>query len=105
MEEKAKSPQLESIEPADANSELIEREIELERLRKETAEAEKDAIEAIASEAFDKKTGARGLRSILENTLRDVMYEITSDESINKCIITKESVEGKGIPFVVRDAV
>ena len=46
MEEKAKSPQLESIEPADANSELIEREIELERLRKETAEAEKDAIEA-----------------------------------------------------------
>ena len=68
-------------------------------------EFEKDAIEAIASEAFDKKTGARGLRSILENTLRDVMYEIPSDESITKCIITKESVEGKGIPFVVRDAV
>lgn len=68
-------------------------------------EFEKDAIEAIANEAFDKKTGARGLRSILENTLRDVMYEIPSDESIIKCIITKESVEGKGKPRVVRDAV
>jgi len=68
-------------------------------------EFEKDAIEAIANEAFDKKTGARGLRSILENTLRDVMYEIPSDESIIKCIITKESVEGKGKPRVVRDVV
>ena len=64
---------------------------------------EEDAIEAIASEAFDKKTGARGLRSILEHTMRDVMYEMPSDESIIKCIITKESVEGKASPVVVRD--
>lgn len=66
---------------------------------------EEDAIEAIASEAFDKKTGARGLRSILEHTMRDVMYEMPSDESIIKCIITKESVEGKASPVVVRDGV
>ena len=66
---------------------------------------EKDAIEAIASEAFDKKTGARGLRSILENTMRDVMYEIPSDESIVKCIITKASVEGEESPVVIRDRV
>ena len=68
-------------------------------------EFEDAAIEAIASEAFDKKTGARGLRSILEHTMRDVMYEIPSDESIVKCIITKEAVEGEGTPTVVRDKV
>ena len=66
-------------------------------------EFEQAAIESIANEAFDKKTGARGLRSILEHTMRDVMYEIPSDESIVKCIITKESVEGKSSPTVVRD--
>lgn len=65
-------------------------------------EFDEDAIEAIASEAFDKKTGARGLRSILEYTMRDVMYEIPSDETISKCIITKESVEGTGKPKVIR---
>lgn len=63
---------------------------------------EEDAIEAIASEAFDKKTGARGLRSILEHTMRDVMYEIPSDDTITKCIITKESVDGTGTPKVIR---
>ena len=68
-------------------------------------EFEEEAIEAIASEAFDKKTGARGLRSILEHTMRDVMYEIPSDESIIKCIITKESATGKGDPIVIRDGV
>ena len=65
-------------------------------------EFEKDAVEAIASEAFEKKTGARGLRSILEHTMRDVMYEIPSDESITKCIITRESVEGTDKPKVIR---
>ncbi len=64
-------------------------------------EFEKDAVEAIASEAFEKKTGARGLRSILESALRDVMYEIPSDETITKCIITKEAVNGTGQPKVI----
>ncbi len=63
---------------------------------------EEEAIESIAKEAFDKKTGARGLRSILEHTMRDVMYEIPSDESITKCIITKEAVEGTDKPKVIR---
>lgn len=63
---------------------------------------EKEALESIAAEAFEKKTGARGLRSILEYTMRDVMYEIPSDDTIGKCIITKEAVEGTGKPEVVR---
>ncbi len=64
-------------------------------------EFEEGAIECIASEAFEKKTGARGLRSILEYVMRDVMYEIPSDETITKCIITKESVEGTGKPKII----
>ena len=43
---------------------------------------EEDAIEAIADKAFERKTGARGLRSIMENAMMDVMYQIPSDESI-----------------------
>lgn len=63
------------------------------------------AIECIAKEAFEKKTGARGLRSILEQAMRDVMYEIPSDETIVKCIITKASIEGKDKPVVIRSGI
>lgn len=61
---------------------------------------EEDAIEAIAELAFERKTGARGLRSVMENVMMDVMYEIPSDDTISECIITKESVEGKAQPLV-----
>ena len=64
-------------------------------------EFDEAAIESIANEAFSKKTGARGLRSILEYTMRDAMYEIPSDETIVKCIVTKESVEGTGRPKII----
>ncbi len=65
-------------------------------------EFEQDAIEAIADQAFEQKTGARGLRTIMEKLMMDVMYEIPSDETILKCIITKASVEGKEDPKVER---
>ena len=61
---------------------------------------EEDAIEAIAELAFERKTGARGLRSVMENVMMDVMYEIPSDDTISECIITKEAVEGKAQPLV-----
>lgn len=61
---------------------------------------EEDAIEAIADLAFERKTGARGLRSVMENVMMDVMYEIPSDDNISECIITKEAVEGKAQPLV-----
>ncbi|MBR4982261.1 MAG: ATP-dependent Clp protease ATP-binding subunit ClpX [Lachnospiraceae bacterium] len=63
---------------------------------------EDDAVEAIASLAVERKTGARGLRSIMENVMMDVMYEIPSDETIRECKITKEAVEGKDKPVVIR---
>ena len=61
-----------------------------------------EAVDLIAQKAFDRKTGARGLRSILENVMMDTMYEIPSDDTIGACIITKEAVEGKEEPKIVR---
>ncbi len=57
-----------------------------------------DALEAIVDKAIERKTGARGLRSIMEETMRDVMYEIPSNPKIVKCSITKETVEGTSKP-------
>lgn len=62
---------------------------------------EDDAIDTIAKMAMERKTGARGLRSIMEQALMDVMYRIPSDETIEECIITKSAVEGKGGPLVI----
>ena len=52
-----------------------------------------DAVEAIADKALERKTGARGLRAIMENVMLDLMYEIPSDDSISKCVIDREIVE------------
>lgn len=62
---------------------------------------EADAVEAIADKAFERKTGARGLRSIMESVLMDIMYQIPSDESIEECIITKAVVDEECEPVVI----
>ncbi len=59
---------------------------------------EREAIEAIAEQTVKRKTGARGLRSIMEGIMMDTMYEIPSDDQITNCLITKEVVEGTGSP-------
>ena len=61
---------------------------------------EDDALEAIADKALERKIGARGLRSILEDTMMDVMYRIPSDETIGSCTITKAAVCGEGEPLI-----
>ncbi len=63
---------------------------------------EKDAVDAIAELALERKTGARGLRSIMENTMMDVMYRIPSDDTIEEVIITQGAVKGESKPLVVR---
>lgn len=59
-----------------------------------------EAVELVAKKSFERKTGARGLRSILESVMNDVMYTIPSDDTIAKCVITKEAVEGTGKPMI-----
>jgi ATP-dependent Clp protease ATP-binding subunit ClpX len=62
-----------------------------------------EALDTIVDKAMERKTGARGLRSIMEETMRDVMYEIPSNPKISKCIITKETVLDKSAPEIVID--
>ncbi len=64
-------------------------------------EFEDDALREVAKTAISKKTGARGLRSILEQTMLDVMYEIPGNEKIAKCIVTKAAIEGKEQPKLI----
>jgi ATP-dependent Clp protease ATP-binding subunit ClpX len=65
-------------------------------------EIEDDAVKAIAEKALSLNTGARGLRGIFENLMTDLMYEIPSDETIIKCIITKDTVENGADPVLIR---
>ena len=61
---------------------------------------EEEAIEEIAKLAFERKTGARGLRSIMEDVMMDIMYEIPSDDNIAECILTKDAVDGEEKPHI-----
>jgi ATP-dependent Clp protease ATP-binding subunit ClpX len=55
-----------------------------------------EALHAVAQQAIERKAGARGLRSILEHIMLDVMYEIPSQSNIRKCIVTEDVVRGRG---------
>ena len=64
-------------------------------------EFDRDALTAIAKLAIERETGARGLRAIVEGFMTSIMYEIPSDNTIEKCIITRETVEGKEQPKII----
>ncbi|MCC8052065.1 MAG: ATP-dependent Clp protease ATP-binding subunit ClpX [Clostridiales bacterium] len=57
-----------------------------------------EAIEAIADRTIKRKTGARGLRAIMETAMMDIMFRIPSDSTIATCLVTKETIEGTGEP-------
>lgn len=61
---------------------------------------EEESLSEIAKIALEQKTGARGLRSILEDVMLDVMYDLPDRENISKCVITKESISTKA-PIIV----
>lgn len=63
---------------------------------------EDEALREIAREAIERKTGARGLRSIIENIMLDVMYELPSLDEVTECVITKEAVQGKASPILYK---
>ena len=64
-------------------------------------EFEEDALYAVAERAVEKKTGARALRSIIEEFMMDIMYEIPKDEMIGKVVITRDYIEGRGAPTII----
>ena len=63
---------------------------------------EDDAVKEIAHLAIERNTGARGLRSIVEATMRDIMFDIPSEDNIKEVVITKDTVDGKSKPEIVK---
>ena len=64
---------------------------------------EHEALEAIVDKAIERKTGARGLRSIIEEIMRDIMFDIPSNEKIEQCIVTKETVLNNQEPRIIEN--
>lgn len=85
-------------EPKNALAKQYQKMLELDNVE---LEFEPEALTAIAKEAIDRKTGARGLRSIIESTMLDVMFELPSRDDITKCIITKETITEKANPKLI----
>ncbi len=88
------------VEPKNALVKQYKKLLEIDGVELEFKD---DAIEAIVNKAIELKTGARGLRSIIEGIMTDIMFEIPSNDKITKCIITKETVENGSEPEVVAD--
>lgn len=80
---------------------IIKQYRKLLRMDEVDLEFEEEALRAVAKKAAAKKTGARALRSIIEEFMMDIMYEIPKDEMIGKVIITKDYIEGKGAPTII----
>ncbi|HBH12186.1 MAG: ATP-dependent Clp protease ATP-binding subunit ClpX [Clostridiales bacterium 38_11] len=80
---------------------LLDQYKELFRIDGVELEIEKGALDAIAKQAMEIKTGARGLRGILEKVMTEIMYEIPSRNDIEKCIITRETILNKIEPTLV----
>ena len=64
-------------------------------------EFEPEALKAVAHKAMERKTGARGLRAILESAMMDIMYDIPSREDVKKCVVTKETIEEGKPPVMI----
>ena len=84
-------------EPKNAILKQYQKLLELDEVK---LEFEEEAMEAIAEKALEKETGARALRSIIEEFMLDIMYEIPKDDNIGRVIITKAYIEGKGGPII-----
>ncbi|MEG1527635.1 MAG: ATP-dependent Clp protease ATP-binding subunit ClpX [Clostridia bacterium] len=81
---------------------LIKQYIKLFNLDNIDLVFDNEAIEAVAKRSIELKTGARGLRSVLENALLEFMYEAPNDKSIKQINITKDCIVGQGKPIIVR---
>ncbi|MBD8032134.1 MULTISPECIES: ATP-dependent protease ATP-binding subunit ClpX [Solibacillus] len=87
-------------EPKNALAKQYQKMLELDNVE---LEFEDEALVEIAKLAIERKTGARGLRSIIEVTMLDVMFELPSREDIKKCIITAETIRDKAEPKLILD--
>ncbi len=84
-------------EPKNAILKQYQKLLELDEVKLEFSD---EALEAIAEKAMERDTGARALRSIIEEFMLDIMYEIPKDDNIGRVTITREYIEGKGGPVI-----
>jgi ATP-dependent Clp protease ATP-binding subunit ClpX len=89
-------------EPKNAIIKQLQKLFEMEGVRLKFTE---DALKATAQEAISRKSGARGLRAILEDCLLDIMYELPSLENVKECVIDKDVILKKGKPFLIYEPV
>lgn len=89
-------------EPKNALIKQYEKMFELDNVK---LSIDPEALEVIAKKALERKTGARGLRSILEHIMMDLMYTVPSDESIVSCVVTKEAALETAPPMIVRSEI
>lgn len=88
------------VEPKNAITKQYKKLLELDGVR---LSFEDEAIKAVAKLSFERKTGARGLRAIMEDVMTDVMYEIPSEDDVKECVITKEAVLDGESPKLIMD--
>ena len=86
-------------QPKDA---LVKQYVELMKMDGVDLSFEPDAVKAIARKAIELKTGARGLRSIVEDCMLDTMFDTPTDKTVRKIIITKDTITGCGRPIVIK---
>ncbi|GAA6112499.1 MAG: ATP-dependent Clp protease ATP-binding subunit ClpX [Apilactobacillus sp.] len=83
---------------------LVKQYVKLMSIDGVDLEFDEDALKEMAHTAIERKTGARGLRSIMEDTMRDVMYEIPSEDDVEKVVITKDAVQKNDEPNIIKKA-
>ena len=88
------------MEPKDAIIKQYKKLFELENV---TLKFSDGALRSVAKLSMERKSGARGLRSILENTMLEVMYDIPSQRDIKECVISEEVVVNKAKPILLYD--
>ncbi|CUA78718.1 MULTISPECIES: ATP-dependent protease ATP-binding subunit ClpX [Anoxybacillus] len=86
------------VKPKNALVKQYQKMLELDDVE---LEFEEEALREIARRAIERKTGARGLRSIIEGIMLDVMFELPSREDVQKCVITAETVRGEKAPLLI----
>lgn len=80
---------------------LVKQYVKLMNIDGVGLEFEPDALKEMAKTAIERKTGARGLRSIMEDTMRDIMYDIPSEDNVEKVVVTADSVKKLAEPKVI----
>ena len=89
------------VEPKNAITKQYKKLLELDGVK---LRFDDEAIKAVAKLSFERRTGARGLRAIMEDVMTDVMYEIPSEDDIKECVITKEAVlDGESPKLIMED--